>query len=985
MNLSGMADIWDESTSADASSVGHNEGVFQSLFERSADAIWLYDPHSRYLIDCNQAALTLMGAKSKEGLVPARPEDISPAMQPDGLSTTEKTIEVTAIVERDKGHHFEWLVRRLDGSQVPVEVTSTAVVMAGKTMHVVISRDISERKKAERELRELTQALERRVAERTAELAKSEERFRALVEHAPEAIVVYNAETGRFLFGNQHACDLYGVPMAKLAELTPMDVSPEYQPGGRRTEDLAREKTLEVLEGGMSVFEWVHRQPDGKLIPTEVRLLRLPTEGQNLIRASIIDNTERQRAERALRESEAKFRALFEGSSQGVVLHDDEQLLEANPAAARIMRRQNERQLVGRHPADFAPVLQPNGESSRDVSSRYIEECMANGSARFEWMAAGPEGEDIPLEVALTRIEWSGRQVIQAFITDITERKEAERALRQVNTDLQREVEQRTRAEESLRENVRMSTLNAEVALALNASVELQPMLQRCSELIVQHLGVAFARVWTVNEETQTLELQSSAGCYTHVNGPHGRVKVGQYKIGWIAKEKKPLLTNNVQTDPRVSDQAWAAREGMVGFAGYPLLIEDRILGVLAMFSRRPLCDDVLKTLGSVADSLALGIERKRAQTALLESEARFSVAFQASPVFIGILRLSDGAYVLANDALLNWVGCPLEEVVGRTSAELGLWESSEERAAALEDLRTIGAIRQREVRWRNRRGERLTILLSAETIKLNNTPHILSFAQDITQRKRAEADLLKTLEREKELSQLKSNFVSMVSHEFRTPLGIIQSSAELLRDFHARMQPEERKEQLDSVTRNTRRMTGMMEDILVLSRLDAGKLDCRPAPIDLKAFCLRVVDEVLSATSRRCPIELSVSGTLPEAGADERLLGHIFTNLLSNAVKYSEAGAAVHFTVEQSGRHALCAVRDAGIGISEADQQELFQAFHRGGNVGSRPGTGLGLLLVKRCADLHGGTINVQSKLREGTTVRVTLPLFNHEKNTGN
>jgi signal transduction histidine kinase len=176
-----------------------------------------------------------------------------------------------------------------------------------------------------------------------------------------------------------------------------------------------------------------------------------------------------------------------------------------------------------------------------------------------------------------------------------------------------------------------------------------------------------------------------------------------------------------------------------------------------------------------------------------------------------------------------------------------------------------------------------------------------------------------------------------------------------------------------------------MMEDILVLSRLDAGKLDCRPAPIDLRTFCYRVVDEVLSATSRRCPIELSVCGTLPEAGADERLLGHIFTNLLSNAVKYSEAGAAVHFTVEQSGRNAVCAVRDAGIGISEADQQELFQAFHRGGNVGSRPGTGLGLLLVKRCADLHGGTVSIQSKLREGTTVTVTLPLFNHEKNTGN
>src|SRR5215475_15222432 len=97
----------------------------------------------------------------------------------------------------------------------------------------------------------------------------------------------------------------------------------------------------EALNGGMPVFEWIHRQPDGKLIPTEVRLLRLPAEGRNLIRASIIDNTERKAAERALRESEAKFRALFEGSSHGVVLHDEKESIEVNPAAVRIMRRQN--------------------------------------------------------------------------------------------------------------------------------------------------------------------------------------------------------------------------------------------------------------------------------------------------------------------------------------------------------------------------------------------------------------------------------------------------------------------------------------------------------------------------------------------------------------------------------------------------------------------------------------------------------------------
>jgi signal transduction histidine kinase len=261
--------------------------------------------------------------------------------------------------------------------------------------------------------------------------------------------------------------------------------------------------------------------------------------------------------------------------------------------------------------------------------------------------------------------------------------------------------------------------------------------------------------------------------------------------------------------------------------------------------------------------------------------------------------------------------------------------------------------------------------------ITLGHTPHVLLLVLDITQRKQAEVEILKTLAREKELSQLKSNFVSMVSHEFRTPLGIIQSSAELLRDFYRKMQSGERDEQLESIIRNTRRMAGMMEEVLVLSRLDAGKLEFQPTALDLNSFCRRVVDEVLSATNRRCLIELTLNSVPTEAQADERLLGHIFTNLLSNAVKYSEAGASVHFFVERKGRDMLCVIRDKGIGISEEDQRQLFKAFHRGSNVGTRPGTGLGLLLVKRCAELHGGNVQLDSQIGDGTTVTVRLSVF--------
>src|SRR5258705_1209135 len=146
---------WAESTSAPAPPLEDNHAVFESLFERSADAMWLYEVYDQtvLLVDCNQAAVELIGAESKKQVLHMRPEELSPPLQPDGLPSAQKTTEVVATVQRQKTYRFEWMIRRLDGTEVPVEVSATVVRMNGKDMHVAISRDISERKKAERELR----------------------------------------------------------------------------------------------------------------------------------------------------------------------------------------------------------------------------------------------------------------------------------------------------------------------------------------------------------------------------------------------------------------------------------------------------------------------------------------------------------------------------------------------------------------------------------------------------------------------------------------------------------------------------------------------------------------------------------------------------------------------------------------------------------------------------------------------------------------
>ncbi|MBE9151516.1 GAF domain-containing protein, partial [Coleofasciculus sp. LEGE 07092] len=182
-------------------------------------------------------------------------------------------------------------------------------------------------------------------------------------------------------------------------------------------------------------------------------------------------------------------------------------------------------------------------------------------------------------------------------------------------------------AESELAKTARRSALRSDIGFAVSQESDLAAMLFRCTEAFVQHLDVAFARIWTLNPPENMLELQASAGMYTHINGTHARVSVGSFKIGRIASERQPHLTNEVNNDPYISNPEWVRQEAMVSFAGYPLIVEERLMGVMAMFARHPLDETTLDTLASVANEIAVGIERKQAEAKLRISEASLAEA----------------------------------------------------------------------------------------------------------------------------------------------------------------------------------------------------------------------------------------------------------------------------------------------------------------------------------------------------------------------
>ena len=279
-------------------------------------------------------------------------------------------------------------------------------------------------------------------------------------------------------------------------------------------------------------------------------------------------------------------------------------------------------------------------------------------------------------------------------------------------------------------------------------------------------------------------------------------------------------------------------------------------------------------------------------------------------------------------------------------------------------------------------------------------------------QRKQAEGEIRKALEKEKELTELKSRFISMTSHEFRTPLTTIQSSAELLEHYSHKWTEEKKLIHLQRIQISVKHMTKLLNDVLIIGKAEAGKLKLNPAPLELEKFCRDLVEELqLNDTHQHTitfqmgsgdedyrdiskkPSASSDSPTLHFLGEpngahsplssplpclDEKLLRQILENLLSNAIKYSPKETTIEFTLRCFSDRAVFQIRDKGIGIPVDDQQLLFETFHRATNVGTIAGTGLGLAIVKRCVDIHQGEVVVESEVGIGTTFIVTLPTFN-------
>ena len=541
------------------------------------------------------------------------------------------------------------------------------------------------------------------------------------------------------------------------------------------------------------------------------------------------------------------------------------------------------------------------------------------------------------------------------------------------------DVDDTKRAEAELRERVRQAELGAAVGAALTGTASLREGLQRCAQAVVDSLEAAFARIWILNEAEQILELQASAGLYTHLDGPHGRVAVGAFKIGRIAELRTPHLTNAVIDDPHVSDKAWARREGMVAFAGYPLLVGDRLVGVLGMFARQSLTAATVAALGSVASTIGLGIARAWSVAEVAAERDRLRQVLDVLPEGV-VLADAQTRLLLANAVAAEILGAGVDvgpparderEATARYHTRHPDGTPFGPREGLLHRSVFGGEVVRAEQLLVRRGGTGEDVPLLASSAPLRDPAGTITGGVMVYQ----DISGLKDLEHQKDV------FVAAVSHDLKNPLTSILGTSQLLARRIGRLDTPEAARfvtALDTIILTARRMAAQLGELVDVTRLQTARpLDLDLQPVDLVALIDMVAQQYRLATDGHT---LAVQTASPAVSClcDAARIERVVANLISNAIKYSPEGGTIGIRLDlPEGAWVDLHVSDQGVGIPEEDLPRIFERFYRASNVVGRiAGTGLGLAGVRQIVEQHGGTVTLRSVPSEGTTVTIRLPV---------
>ncbi len=675
---------------------------------------------------------------------------------------------------------------------------------------------------------------------------------------------------------------------------------------------------------------------------------------------SLRDLSEQKDEEYARLYSEEKYRLLVETASDAIVSIDDKGMIVfANPAIATVF---------GYEPSEVMgkplTILMP--EYMRKLHEGGFTRYLTTGQRHINWQgtelsALRKNGEEFPVEISFGELNRNGRKVFTGFLRDISKRKQAEIALRA-----------------AMDERTRISAFREEIGIALSHQEDLKGILHNCAGAVVRHLDAAFARIWTLSGDGRELELQASAGMYTHLDGPHSRILVGQHKIGLIAQERKPHLSNDAQNDPRVSDKDWVRRENIIAFAGYPLVLEDRLVGVMGMFSQKPLTESTLEALSFASGIIAQGIERRRAEEALRRSEAFLAEGQRLGQIGSYSWRVATDEIKWSNELYRIYeleIGVPMTLELLRTRVhpeDLSLYEKMVEKARNGGD----------DFEWQFR------LLMPGRSIKyMHSVAHAtrdqdgqleyIAVIQDVTERRLSEEALEKSRSELAQMSKLTNmgEMAASIAHEVNQPLTAVTNNGNACLRLLAnhRLEPDVLRRALQEIVADGTRASA------VIARIRAF-LKKKPAEMS-EVNLNEVIHETVALAGRelfenRVRIEYQLAQPLPLVLADRVQMQQVLLNLIMNAIEAMAANEdqlrLIHLDsrINESG-DVLVTVRDLGVGLG-SESNRIFTAFY----TTKTNGMGMGLSISRSLVEAHGGRLWATPNSPRGADFSFTLPV---------
>jgi PAS domain S-box-containing protein len=648
-----------------------------------------------------------------------------------------------------------------------------------------------------------------------------------------------------------------------------------------------------------------------------------------------------------LSNGEGIFPQLFRSSPVGLSIHrlSDGRCLDCNESLARLLEWQR-KDLLGREllelglPEDIKKQLDGEGQAQSGEQS----------PVQFERKIYTRSRNIRHIQVHLNLIEWAGKKCVLAFVQDITETEQVKEKIKRLNDELERLVLVRTGA---------LEAANRELAAEIGRRKVLEDFSNQLSQIIWETPDVVSiiapdGRMQFLNKAGRELFGLSEDESVSHLDFFSA---FSEETRKWIREDVQPIV---VRQGIWRGETAFQLSGGRVIPLSQVLLCKKDDLGEVQFFA-------------TIARDVS---DFKHVEQELRKSRERYRTLAEAAHDFIFMVS-KDGLVEYANEYACRALGFDPARVEGIPASQFFPKDFAANPLQMFDEVHEIDRPIYTEGPFFS---EGQQSWLGTWLVPIHNDngtlSSILGISRDITEQKKTDEALQRALQNERKLGEMRSNFFSMTSHQFRTPLSTILLSAELLQKYGPRWDDQKRSEHLGRIQDAAKRLNSMLEDILVIGRVESGRFVCTPKEFDLISFCGQSIHEI--STNDRNEHELIFQHSLDTLTVylDPEVMHRVMDNLLSNAIKYSPKGTQICVSIRTEDHHVLLEVSDQGIGIPERDIKYLFQPFQRGSNAGDFPGTGIGLTIIQKSVELMNGSVSLKSKEGQGTTFVVRFPV---------